>query len=123
MFAKRDCGNTMKHRTEELMKDEKMKRLKALGWVEESVSEFLGLTPEEEALIEVRLLLSQLLKKERISNNITQEALAKRIHSSQSRVAKMESSDAGVSFELLFKALFATGVTPKKVGKALAQVG
>lgn len=103
------------------MKSEKLKRLEAKGWVEETVSEFLGLSAEEESLIEARLQLSKLLKEQRQRHHITQLVLARRIQSSQSRVAKMEASDPSVSIDLLFKALFASGVSLKDVGKSLAQ--
>jgi len=44
----------------ELMKKGKTeKRVKALGWKDGSVAEFLGLTPRESALIEIKLALSR----------------------------------------------------------------
>jgi predicted transcriptional regulator len=44
---------------------------------------------------------------------LTQAALAKVLHTSQSRLAKMESGDASVSLDLLFKSLFSLGITRK----------
>lgn len=41
----------------------KKKRLKAAGWSTGSVTEFLELTPEESASIEIKLRLSELVKK------------------------------------------------------------
>jgi transcriptional regulator with XRE-family HTH domain len=49
----------------------------------------------------------------------TQVAVAKRLGSSQSRVAKMEAGDRSVSIDLLMKALVTLGATPSDVGKAL----
>ena len=50
----------------------------------------------------------------------SQAAFAKVIHSSQSRVAKMEAGDPSVSIDLLVKSLYAVGMSPKQVGKVLA---
>jgi hypothetical protein len=41
----------------------KKKRLKEAGWITGSVAEFLELSPEESALIEIKLRLSELVKK------------------------------------------------------------
>ena len=44
------------------MKQEKRKRLEAAGWRVGTVSEFLGLTDEEAALIELKLDLARAVK-------------------------------------------------------------
>jgi transcriptional regulator with XRE-family HTH domain len=51
---------------------------------------------------------------------MTQAQLAKKLQSSQPRVAKAEGGDASVSMELLVRAMLATGATPKEIGKAIA---
>ena len=103
------------------MDNKKRKALEAAGWSIGSASDFLGLTPEEERYIETKLLLSERLKKERQKKQLSQIALAKRLHSSQSRVAKMEANDPSVTVDLLIKALFATGLTMRDVGRLLAK--
>ncbi len=45
------------------------------------------------AFIDLKIALSKRLKELRISQNISQESLAKKIKSSQSRVAKIEACD------------------------------
>ncbi|MBD2530837.1 helix-turn-helix transcriptional regulator [Nostoc flagelliforme FACHB-838] len=70
----------------------------------------MELTPEENALIGIKLALSWSLKARR-QKVMTQVELAKRIHSSQPRVAKAENGDASVSIELLIRAMLATGAT------------
>jgi len=95
------------------------KRVKALGWKNGTVAEFLGLTPEESALIEIKLALSRKLR-ERRQKRMTQAQLAKELQSSQSRVAKAETGDKSVSIELLVRAMLATGATPKEIGKTIA---
>ncbi len=103
------------------MNNKKRKALEAAGWNIGAASDFLGLAPEEEQYIETKLLLSDRLKKERQKKQFSQTALAKRLHSSQSRVAKMEANDPSVTVDLLIKALFATGLTTRDVGKLLAK--
>ena len=100
----------------------KKERLEARGWKVGTVSEFLGLTPEENALIGIKLALSRSLKARR-QKVMTQVELAKKIHSSQPRVAKAENGDASVSIELLIRAMLATGATLQEIGKLIAEAG
>jgi transcriptional regulator with XRE-family HTH domain len=100
----------------------KQERLEANGWQIGTVSEFLELTPEENALIEIKLALSRSLKTRR-QKIMTQVELAEKIHSSQPRVAKAENGDASVSIELLIRAMLATGATLQEIGKIIAEAG
>src|SRR5216110_2589705 len=88
------------------MKSTKRARLEAHGRRVSSAAEFLELTPDEAAFVETKLALSQCVRSRRTAQNISQSVLAKRLKSSQSRVAKMEAADATVSIDLLLKALF-----------------
>ncbi len=99
----------------------KKERLEAKGWKVDTVAEFLELTPEENALIEIKLALSRSLK-ERRQKVMTQAEFAKKIHSSQPRIAKAENGDASVSIELLIRAMLATGATPQEIGQVIAKV-
>jgi transcriptional regulator with XRE-family HTH domain len=81
------------------MEQAKRQRLQAKGWKVGTVSEFLELTQEESALIEIKLALSRSLK-ERRQGLMTQAELADKIHSSQPRIAKAENGDSSVSIEL-----------------------
>ena len=101
------------------MDKRKQRKLEARGWRVGSVAEFLGLSPEEAALVEMKARLSQAVRARRISLHLSQTAVAKRLGSSQSRVAKIEAGDRTVSIDLLMKALVALGATPRDVGKAL----
>ena len=101
------------------MKKTKRTRLEAKGWRVGSAKEFLALSPEEAALVETRLALSQALRSRRVTHGLTQAELARRLNSSQSRVAKMEAGDRTVSVDLLVRALFSLGAKPRDVGRAL----
>jgi ribosome-binding protein aMBF1 (putative translation factor) len=95
------------------------KRLERRGWKIGSAADFAGLRREEEALVEVKLELAEALRKHRQKAELTQADLAKRIGSSQSRVAKMEAGDPSVAIDLLVRALLAIGVRPKRIAAAL----
>ncbi len=102
------------------MQPTKRKRLEAAGWTVSSTGDFLELTPEESALIELKLNLSTRLKERRSKRNMSQIDLAKLLGSSQSRVAKMEAGDPSVSLDLLVRALLATGATRRELARAVA---
>jgi hypothetical protein len=93
----------------------KRKRLEKSGWKVGTASDFLGLDSAEEAYIDFKLELAKQLHKLRIEKNLTQVELAKLLESSQSRVAKMEAGDPGVSVDLLIRSLFALGASPRSL--------
>ncbi len=95
------------------MDSKKRQKLEEAGWAIGSAEEFLELTPEEAAYIELKLNLARNLHAARQEKQLTQSALARLIHSSQSRVAKMEKGDPTVSLDLLVRALLALGKTPQ----------
>jgi plasmid maintenance system antidote protein VapI len=97
------------------MKITKRKRFEEKGWKVGSTAEFLNLPPEEVAYIDLKLALSKALQDLRKSKNVTQVELAKRIRSSQSRVAKMEAADNSVTVDLIFRSMFALGASRKQV--------
>ena len=87
------------------MKQSKRARLESRGWKFGSAEDFLDLSDEEAAYIEMKLALSEKLKQRRQRKRMTQADLAKLVRSSQSRVAKMEAGDPTVSMDLLVKSL------------------
>jgi len=101
------------------MDKEKRKKLEAKGWKVTSVAEFLELNPDEESLIELRLALSNAVKNHRLEAKLTQQEAARLLHSSQSRIAKMEAGDASVSLDLLIRSLLSLGVTAADLPKLL----
>jgi DNA-binding XRE family transcriptional regulator len=101
------------------MNIQKKKRLEAAGWRVGSAEDFLGLSDEEVAYIDLKMTLSQNLRQRREKAQWTQIELAKRLKSSQSRVAKIESGDPSVSLDLLIRSLFTLGVTKSDLSKML----
>ncbi len=104
------------------MKSSKKQRLEAAGFKVGSPDEFLGLTPEESTLVSLRLSLAEQVRSRRLRLHCSQTELARRIGSSQSRIAKLEAAESDVSLDLLFRALFATGAKMSDVGKLVAAV-
>jgi len=102
------------------MDDAARKRLEAAGWRFGTVQEFLGLTDDEASFVEIRHKLGKEFRTRRATGGMTQAELAKRIGSSQSRVAKMEKGDPSVSLDLLVQGLLAIGTTVQELGAVVA---
>src|SRR5262249_41366492 len=101
------------------MKPEKRKRLGAAGWKVGTVREFLNLSDEEPALIELKLDLARAVKTERIRRKMTRDESGTMLGSSQSRVAKMEAGDPSVSIGLLVRSLLRMGATRRALARHL----
>jgi predicted XRE-type DNA-binding protein len=102
------------------MRKAKQDRLEKKGWKVGTVDEFLELSPEESAYIEVKLRLSDNLRQRRTRKRLSQKELAVLIKSSQSRVAKMEGGDPSVSLDLLVKTLLAMGASDQDLANVIA---
>jgi ribosome-binding protein aMBF1 (putative translation factor) len=102
------------------MRKAKKERLERKGWKVGTVQEFLGLSDEEAAYVELRLRLAATLRKRRQQKRLSQTQLAKRINSSQSRVAKMEAGDPSVSLDLLIRSLLALGASSRDLARAIS---
>lgn len=103
------------------MKETKRKRLEAAGWRVGTSEEFLDLSPEEAALVEMKLNLARRLRELRADRGLSQAAAAKLLGSSQSRVAKMEAGDMTVSVDLLVRSLLAIGASRGDIAKAIGR--
>jgi ribosome-binding protein aMBF1 (putative translation factor) len=97
------------------MRSAKKKRLESKGWKVGSAKDFLGLSSEEEAYIEIKLRLAEGLRDQRLRRQMTQSDLARKLKSSQSRVAKMEAGENSVSLDLLVRSLLALGASSKNL--------
>ena len=102
------------------MHEEKRRRLEAKGWKVGSAREFLGLTDEEAAYIDIKLRLAASLRERRQHRGLSQAELARLLKSSQSRVAKMEAGDSSVSLDLLIRSLLALGMTNRDVSRIIS---
>ncbi|MGH2373660.1 MAG: helix-turn-helix domain-containing protein [bacterium] len=105
------------------MREEKRRRLEGKGWKVGSVEEFLRLSPEESAYIELKLKLADGLRKHRRRRHLTQVDVARIVRSSQSRVAKMEAGDRSVTLDLLIRSLLALGASNRELAKIITVSG
>jgi predicted XRE-type DNA-binding protein len=109
------------------MNEAKRKALEAAGHEFTTVADFLGLTPEEERLVELRVALAGAIRRRREAARLTQEEAARRIRTNQPRFAKIEAGAAGVSLDQMFRGLFAVGggladlTGGRKIGRAGAK--
>jgi predicted XRE-type DNA-binding protein len=105
------------------MKSEKSKKLEAKGWKLGTATEFLGLTPEDEAWIVMKRALRDKIVELCAAKNISQAELASKLGTKQPRISKIETGDKSVGYDLLMKSLLALGATPADIGKVLSSAG
>jgi DNA-binding XRE family transcriptional regulator len=103
-----------------MMNSRKRTRLEAKGWKVGTAAEFLSLSREEAAYVELKLTLSRRLQERRRKKHLTQHQVARFLKSSQSRVAKMEAGDPTVSLDLLVRSLLALGTPKQAIERMLA---
>lgn len=101
------------------MKRVKKQRLERAGWVVGDSAHFLQLSVEENRFIELKLALATAVRELRERKGLTQTALAQRLGSSQSRVAKMEAADRSVSLDLIMRALLTIGATAAGIAECI----
>ena len=102
------------------MREEKRRRLEAKGWKLGTAQEFLHLSTEEAAYIDLKVRLATGLRERRRQRSLTQEDLAKRLRSSPSRIAKMEAGDPSVSLDLLIRSLLILGTSRRELSRMIS---
>ena len=94
-------------------------RLERAGWIVGNATQFLKLTAQEQRFVELKLALATGVRQLRERRGLTQAALAKRLKSSQSRVAKMEAADRSVSLDLMLRSLLSIGATAADIARLI----
>lgn len=102
------------------MDKKKIEELKRKGWKVSGIEDFLDLTEEEMAYIELKLKLSDMVRELREKKDLTQVEASKILQSSQSRISKMEAGDPSVSIDLQVKSLLALGASREEIGKRIS---
>ena len=102
------------------MEADKRKRLEEAGWRVGDADEFLALSLEEAEYIDLRIRLSDAVKRLRKERALTQVELAAQMGSSQSRMATAEAADSSVTLDLLIRSLLALGASRQDLAKAIA---
>ena len=101
------------------MDKKKKAKLEAAGWAVGSTQDFLQLSEAETAFVDFKIAFSEALLNRRTAKKMSQVELAKLLHSSQSRVAKMEHADPTVTLDLLLRSLLALGATRQDLANTL----
>jgi hypothetical protein len=91
------------------------KALDAASWTFGDAEDFLELTPEERQLVQLRLAVSNAFRKRRLILRLTQAETARRLRTSQARVAKIEAAAQDVTLDLMFRGLICLGGSIKDV--------
>jgi transcriptional regulator with XRE-family HTH domain len=84
-----------------------------------TVKEFLALSNEESAYIDLKIKLAAGLRQRRQQKGLSQLDLATKLQSSQSSVAKMEASDPSVSLDVLIRSLITLGTTERELSQII----
>lgn len=102
----------------------KQKRLEAKGWKFGTVAEFLGLTPSQSAMIEIKLALSDRIKSRRQELGLTQRQLATQLKTQQPAIARLElGAERTVTIDILTHTLLDMGVSSHEIGRIIADAG
>jgi len=102
------------------VREEKRRKLEAKGWKIGTAQEFLQLSAEEAAYVDLKARLATSLRDRRRRRSLTQADLAKRLQSSQSRIAKMEAGDPSVSLDLLIRSLLILGMSRRELSRIIS---
>ena len=84
-------------------------------WKEGSVQEFLDLANADMALVETKVAFARALRRRRLKSHLTQIDMAKAMQTSRSSVMRIEAGDPSVSLDVVFKALYTVGLTPREI--------
>src|SRR5690625_7802341 len=102
--------------TGNIMDKKRKQQLEEKGFRIGSAADFLELSPEEEAYIEIRLDISNMVKAQRVKRGWTQEQIAREIGSRQSRVANLVECMPGIFIYLLFHVSLRQGSSNTQIG-------
>jgi hypothetical protein len=94
-------------------------RLEKAGWRVGDVQTFLGLTDAEAALVEMKAAAARELAARRKKLHLVQVDVARKLRSSQSRLAKAEAADKSVALDYLVRSLLQLGVSRRHLGAVL----
>lgn len=102
------------------MNPDKRARLESKGWTVGDIDDFLDLDPAETALIAMRVKMALELKRKRVCLGLTQAEAARRIHTSQARLSRVEQGDVTATLDFLVKALMRLDVPQHRLAELMA---
>ena len=101
------------------MNQEKIARLEANGWKVGTPAQFLGLSPEQEAIAKIKITLRKMLREGRESCGLTQRDVAQKLNTKKEAITRMESAGP-VTLDNLFRALLVVGVPMEQIAEVVA---
>ena len=101
------------------MTGKQRENLKKMGGRITTVAEFLGLSPREEWLIEIKIDLGEAIRERRAARGWTQGELAEKLNLPTPKVADLEDGNPAVSVEEQLVALKELNVTRRQLREAL----
>jgi predicted XRE-type DNA-binding protein len=101
------------------METVKKRKLEAASWQIGDAADLLGLSDAESELVEIKLRLAAAVQQRRIDAGLTQAQLAKKLGTSQPRVATMLAAK-DVSIDNLVRSLLVLGADAREVARVLA---
>ena len=96
----------------------KRARIEAMGGRVTTVEEWLDITPEDVAVIDMKIRLGEELRARRRKKKLSQERVAGILKTSQGRVSKLEKGQA--TLDQLARSVLALGGSAKEVGRAIS---
>ncbi|MGB0562231.1 MAG: transcriptional regulator [Spirulinaceae cyanobacterium] len=102
------------------MDAQKRRKLETAGWKVGDIDEFLGLSPQEVALIDMKIALMKKLREQRTDQQVTQQTPAAAVDASESGLTTMELGDPSVSLDVLIQSLLNLGLSAQDVGQVIA---
>jgi transcriptional regulator with XRE-family HTH domain len=105
------------------MQPEKRKALEAAGWKFGDAADFLAMTNEERQMLDLRVDAAMAIRRQREAMKLSQQELARRIHTSQPRIVKIEKAAKDVTLDQMLRAYAAAGgrIALKEVASAPAR--
>ncbi len=91
------------------MDPKKKAKLEAAGWKVGDYGDFLGLTPAEREVVELRVKLARSIRTLRVKAGLTQKEFAVQMGTTQPRVVKIERADTDVSMDVLVRGVYTLG--------------
>jgi predicted XRE-type DNA-binding protein len=83
--------------------------LKKDGWNVGDAADLLGLSVEQQLILDLRVRTAKAIREERTRRKMSQKTLADKLHSTQPRVARIEAAAQDVAFDLMLRALYTLG--------------
>src|SRR5437660_9396046 len=91
------------------MQPGKRKALEAAGWKFGDAADFLAMTDEERQMLDLRVDAALAVRRQREAMKLSQQELARRIHTSQPRIVKIEKAAKDVTLDQILRAYSAAG--------------